>query len=30
VAALFFTGLIPVKPIGRPKHDVATSSRADS
>ena len=30
VAALFFTGLIPVKPIGRPKHDVATSSPADS
>ena len=25
VAALFFTGLIPVKPIGRPKQDVATS-----
>ena len=30
VAALFFTGLIPVKPIGRRQHDVATSSRANS
>ena len=28
VTALFFTGLIPVKPIGRRQHDVATSSRA--
>ena len=24
VAAPFFTGLVPVKPIGRPQHDVAT------
>jgi MFS family permease len=30
VTALFFTGLIPVKPIGRRQHDVATSSRPDS
>jgi hypothetical protein len=29
VAALFFTGLIPVKPIGRPQHEVATTSPAD-
>ena len=28
VTALFFTGLIPVKPIGRRQHDAATSSRA--
>jgi MFS family permease len=30
VAALFFTGLIPVEPIGRPQHEVATTSPADS
>jgi MFS family permease len=29
VVALFFTGLIPVKPIGRPQHEVATTSSAD-
>jgi MFS family permease len=29
VAALFFTGLIPVKPTGRPQHEVATTSSAD-
>ncbi|HEY6277836.1 MAG TPA: MFS transporter [Streptosporangiaceae bacterium] len=27
-AAMFFTGLIPVKPVGRPEHDVATTSPA--
>jgi len=29
VAALFFTGLVPVKPIGRPQRDVATASSVD-
>ncbi|HCU93780.1 MAG TPA: hypothetical protein DHU96_14060 [Actinobacteria bacterium] len=28
VVALFFTGLIPVRPIGRPRREVATSSPA--
>ncbi len=28
VVAMFFTGLIPVKPVGRPEHDLATTSPA--
>ena len=30
VAALFFTGLIPVKPIGRPQPEAVGTSPADS
>ena len=29
VAALFFTGLIPVEPIGRPQHEAAATGLAD-